>query len=119
MTTNLSLTEVAQPYEKETATPQLTALTFAAGDATNGNDVSVAQDVLLIFNNTDASPQTVTIYSGVDPYGRSAEITDFSIPAGGFVARRFSAVGWENTLGGASLQFLVDNVAIEVVAIPV
>ena len=116
--TILALTDVAGPYTKETST-QFTTLTLAAGDATNGNKVSVARKILLLVENTDASPQTITVYSSPDPYGRYANITAFSIPAGALVARFFDAVGWESEYGGNQLEFTVSDAAVLVTAIPV
>jgi len=110
--------EVAGPYVSEAAT-QLTAVTFTAMDATNGNKITIPRRrMLLIFNNTNVAAQHVTIAASNDPYGRSAPITQLDIPAGGFAARIFEPVGWEQTLGGRDLVITPESVDVDVLAIP-
>ncbi|MCB0056468.1 MAG: hypothetical protein KDE45_05560 [Caldilineaceae bacterium] len=116
--TILALTDVAGPYTKETST-QFTTLTLAAGDATNGNKVSVARKILLLVENTAGAPGTVTVNGSPDPFGRTAPITAFSVAAGARVARFFDAVGWEGEYGGNQLSFTVSATTMKLVAIPV
>jgi hypothetical protein len=108
--TRLALTEVNGPYFSEAGTPQMTTVTGTAADATNGNVITLANDIILTCENTDVGAQTVTITSVADGYGRVADITAFSIPAGATVARRFTRVGWGN--GNGDLVVNVSDVAI-------
>lgn len=102
------------PYLAESATPQLATVTASASDATNGNVVTLAKDLLVIFENTTVGAETVTITSYPTPYGRTADITAFSIPASGRVQRKFSRVGWGN--GAGDLEFTTSDVGITVEA---
>lgn len=112
--------EVAGPYLAESESAQLTTVTFTAGDATNGNKVVMTgKRVLLVFNNGGASPATVTINSSKDAYGRTANISAFSVAAGAYVARIFEAPGWEQTLGGRDLVITPSSTDIEILAIPI
>jgi len=80
---------VAGPYVSEAAT-QLTAVTFTAMNATNGNKITMpGRRILIIFNNTNVAAQHVTIAASNDPYGRSAPITQLDIPAGSHHSRWF------------------------------
>lgn len=116
--TTISETEVAGPYIAESAT-QMTTLTFSAGDATNGNKVVMSTGrCLLIVQNEGGGAGTVTVTSSRDPYGRTANITAFSVAAGAFASRIFSAVGWENTAGGRDLVFTPSATTMTFVAIP-
>lgn len=121
MATEIALTQVNCPYIAEGSTPQLTTLTGT------GMAVSPAENVirigsglaLLIFNNTDVGAQTVNVTSSNDPFGRTADITSFSIPAGDIVARFFRPVGWEQNLGAGDIIVSASDAAVELVAIPV
>lgn len=100
------------PYIDESVTAKLGTVTATASDATNGNVISLAKDILLVLENTDVGAQTVTITSYPDPYGRRADISAFSIAAGAFVARIFKRYGWGN--GDGDLVILTSDVGVTV-----
>jgi hypothetical protein len=109
---------VAGPYVSESAT-QLTPLTWTAADATNGNKITIPnRRILILFNNTNAAAQHVTIASSNDPYGRTAPITELDIAIGGLVGRIFEPVGWEQTLGGRDLLITAESADVDILAIP-
>lgn len=115
--TAIAITDIAGPYKPEGTTPQLTTSAFVAC-AVAGNTVPVDKPILLILRNTDNSnPYTVTFPSSQDPYGRTAPITTFSIAANGIVMRKFAPEGWENAVGSGLMDFTVENVAIEAMAV--
>ena len=110
--------EVAGPYISEAAT-QLTAVTWTAGDPTNGNKIVIpGRRILLLFRNDNVAAQWVTIASSNDPYGRTAPITELDIAIGGYAARIFEPVGWEQTLGGRDLTVTPESVDVFILAIP-
>lgn len=70
-------------------------VTMSAGDAVNGNIITVNDDTLLIARNTGASTRTITIASQPDPVtGRRADITAQDIGAGKIFVYRFAKGGW-------------------------
>ena len=72
------------------------ALTFAALDQANGNSFTATGREVLVFQNTDAAPHTVTIDSVADAIGRTdSSLTNYSIPANGFIAIQVAQLaGW-------------------------
>lgn len=116
--TTISETEVAGPYVAESGT-QMTTLSWSAGDASNGNKIVMGTGrCLLLVQNTGVGAGTVTVTSSKDPYGRTANITAFSVDAAGFAARVFESVGWEQTLGGRDLLLTPSATTMKFVAIP-
>lgn len=117
MTTAISETEVKGPYVAESGT-QLTTLTFSAGD-TAGNTVKMSTGrCLILVQNTGVGAGTVSVTSSADPYGRTANISAFSVDASGFAARIFEAVGWEQNLGARDLLLTPSATTMKFVAIP-
>lgn len=116
--TSVSPQTVAGPYIAESAT-QLTALTWTAMDATNGNKIVMpGRRILLLFRNDNVAAQWVTIEGSNDPYGRDTTISQLDIAAGGYAARIFEPVGWEQTLGGRDLTLDAESTDVFVLAIP-
>jgi hypothetical protein len=116
--TVIAVQEVAGPYVSEAAA-QLTAVTWTAGDPANGNKiVMTTRRVLLLFRNDNIAAQFVTIAASNDPYGRTAPITELDIAIGGYAARIFEAVGWEQTLGGRDLSVTPESADVFILAIP-
>lgn len=106
---------IAQPYENENATPQLTSLTLTAvaTGATHQFEVGT-RGVILVVENTNASTGvTVTIPSSRDDFGRLAPITNFSVAAGDKVSRKFLPKGWENGAGSGLVDFTVSGNGLE------
>lgn len=117
MTTTISETEVKGPYESEAGT-QMTTLTFGAGDTAGNKVVMTTGRTLLLVQNGGGGAGTVTVTSSADPYGRTADISAFSVAAGEFAARIFAAVGWEQTVGGRDLLITPSATTMKFVAIP-
>ncbi len=92
-------------------------LNFQAADASNLNQFAPAGDDLIIFNNTGASPYTVTITSAPDQYGRTGDITTYSLAAGDIAAFRVKSQGWVQTDGKVYLQASNAAVKFAVVAL--
>jgi len=116
----IPLTDVNCPYVQESSTPQLTIAAgteMAVSPAQNVINMG-GRTVLLVFNNTNIAARTVTIFSSVDPFGRFANITAFSIPAGEIAYRFFTAVGWEQSLGAGDLIVTASDVDVFLTAIP-
>jgi len=111
--------EVAGAYVAEGGT-DMTTLTFTAGDNTNSNIVTMPgrKMLLLITNTSGGAAGTVTIASSDDPYGRTDEITAFSVADAAFAARIFEPVGWEQTLGGRDIVITPSAATMEILAIP-
>ena len=71
-----------------------------AGDDVDGNEVDCTGRDLVVVENTDASPQTVTFTAAPDEIGRSGEITAYSVAAGAIaIFGPFATAGWRQTDG--------------------
>ncbi len=55
---------------------------LVAGDVVNGNQADCTGKELLLVQNTDIGAGTVTIAGKADEYGRTGEITAYSVGAG-------------------------------------
>lgn len=92
------LTPIAAPAANS-ITPAL--LTFTAWDSGNGNRFRATGKEQVIINNSHATlARTVTITSVADPYGRSGDITAFSMAAlTYYLTQIFPTVGWMQSDG--------------------
>ena len=74
------------------------AITWAAGDAVNFNDIAATGRELLLVRNDNIAAQTFSIISSADPFKRTGDITDYSVPASGYAAFLLGAlIGWIQT----------------------
>lgn len=116
--TTIAEQAVAGPYVAEGGT-DMTTVTFTAADATNGNKIVMTTGrTLILVQNTAGGAGTVTIASSADPYGRTDEITAFSVEGSAFAARIFKPVGWEQTLGARDLSITGSATTMKILAIP-
>lgn len=95
----------------------LSALTFVAGDATNGNNFPYTGREIVVAENTDgANPYELTLVSQPDEVtGRSGSVT-YDIPAGGFtIIPKLAENGWVN--GAGNVELTVENVAIKLAVV--
>lgn len=87
-------------------------LTMTGADVANMNDVVASGKDLIIAHNTGASPYTVTITSIADPFGRTGDITTYSMDAGEYaIFGPFGSDGWLQADG--RLYFQASNVAVK------
>lgn len=111
--TTLTVQDAPGGYDADGA-----ALTFAAGDATNGNDYVATGRELLIARNTDgATAYSVTVKSVADAAlgNRTGDLT-FSIPANGF--RMFGPIPTVGFLqGNGRVNIDVQNAAVQLAVI--
>jgi hypothetical protein len=86
---------VKGPYPGTVAANDLD-ITWAAGDDVNGNEFAFTGRELILVRNDDAAAQTVTLLSSATPgYGRTADITTYSLAAGEYAAFWAGATqGW-------------------------
>lgn len=105
---------IAQPYENEDATAQLTALTMTAvaTGATHTFEVGTRGVILVVENVHATTAGTITITATYDDYGRLGTITAFSVTAGEKVVRKFLPKGWENSGGSGLVSFTVSASSI-------
>jgi hypothetical protein len=109
--------DVLGAYVNEDAT-QMTTLTWTAIDIVNTNSITMAgRKMMLLFRNDDVAAKTITISSSENPYGRSADVTAFSMAAGAYATRIFEPVGWEQTLGSRNMIITAEDADIFVAAI--
>jgi len=90
--------------------------TWSAADNANGNKVDHNGNVLVLARNDDGSPQTVTITSTTDPWGRSGTISAYSLGAGEYACfGPFRGPGWQNADGHLYLTASDANVNFAVI----
>ena len=88
------------------------AVTMTAADVANGNHIDSSRNVMVIANNTGASPYTVTITSVADNVtGRTGDVAAQSLAADEIRIFLLTASGWSD----ASDQYLVSasNAAVK------
>lgn len=75
-------------------------LTLTAADTSNNNAFVASGNDLVVAQNTDDAAQTVTVTSVADPYGRSGDISAYSIAAGEVhILGPFKNTGWMQSDG--------------------
>jgi len=107
------------PYEATVSADELD-LTLTAADVANGNEVAWSgNELLLLVQNSDATnPYTFTVASVADQYGRTNDITTYSLAAGEIGHYRLRRHGWQQS--DNTLHLDASNAAIKfaVVALP-
>lgn len=102
------------PYAADAANVVPAAMSGSSG--TDGNEFVASGKDLVLVENTGGSPYTITFSSVDDPYGRTGDITTYSIGAGEFaVFGAFNVVGWRQT--DNNIYFEATNLAVEVVVV--
>jgi hypothetical protein len=59
------------------------------------------------------------VFASDDPFGRTADITQQSIPASGWAAYIFEPRGWEQELGSKNVEFACSHAEVLVAAIAI
>ena len=91
-------------------------LTVAAADTTNQNSFKANGNDLVVAHNTDSGSHTVTITSVEDRYGRTEDISSYSIPAGEIhIFGPFPTHGWQQTDGSIYLESDSDTVNLGII----
>ena len=93
---------------------------FTAADISNLNQFAAAGNEVLLVQNSDAASQTITLTSKPDAFGRSADITTYSLAAGTFAAFNFRNAnnGWIQSDGNIYFQASTVTVKFAVLRIP-
>lgn len=95
----------------------LADLTMAAADVANGNQFVASGKDLVIAHNTGGSAYTVTVTSVADPYGRTGNISAYSIGAGEYaIFGPFELAGWQQTDG--KILISASNAAVKFGVVP-
>ena len=96
------------------------ALTFTAADTTNLNSFTATGTEVLIIQNSDAASQTITLTTKPDSFGRSADISTYSMAAGTFAVFNFrnANTGWVQSDGNIYFQASTTTVKFAVIRVP-
>lgn len=86
-------------------------VTLTAADVANGNSATAAELQLLLVQNSGASTYTFTITSVADSFGRTGDVSAYSLDAGEFACVPVPAVGFKQTTG--KLLFSGNNAAVK------
>jgi hypothetical protein len=91
----------------------LADFTLTAANVSDKNMcVASNNDLIIAYNSDVTNPYTVTISSVADTFGRTGDITSYSLAAGDYVAfGPFRNVGWKQSDG--KLYFEANNAAIK------
>jgi hypothetical protein len=93
MATQLTKTTIEGPFGDYGADEA--DVTMAAADPTNGNMFRASGKDVVLAHNSGAAAHTVTITSAADPYGRTRDISAYSLGAGEIaVFGPFGTTGW-------------------------
>lgn len=117
--TEITVQEVDAPFAAVSANSL--DFTFGAMDAANGNYFACTGRELILFQNTDAGAQTVTIDSVDDERGRQEDITTYSLAAAEFAAAGVgltNSKGWKQSNGQIYLDTSSANVKVAVLRLP-
>lgn len=77
------------------------AVTMNASDASNGNDFLATSNQLVIFHNTNAGAQTVSITpKPLAVYGTLPGVVNVSLAAGEIRVFRLADAGWKDATSG-------------------
>jgi len=95
------------------------AFTFTAADIVNQNSFAAAGNEVLIVQNTDVGSQTITLTTRPDNFGRSSDISTYSLGASTFAAFNFHNAnnGWVQADGNVYFQASSANVKFAVLRI--
>jgi hypothetical protein len=92
---------------------------FVAADASNFNYFLSTGRELLIAQNTDTNPHTVTVHSQADNFGRTGDITAESIAAGHFhIFGPFAKSYWADSTGNINIDASDATVKFLVIQLP-
>lgn len=87
-------------------------LSMTAADTSDKNECTLTAKVLLVAHNTGASAHNITVSSTADQYGRTGDITDYSLGAGEYaVFGPFEPAGWIQSDG--KLYFEADDAEVK------
>ena len=95
--------------------------TFAAGTLTDGDTFVCTGREILLVQNADAAPQTITITSVDDEKGRAEDITTYSMAAGDFAAFGVgltNAQGWKSSTGTIRITVSDADMKVAVLRLP-
>jgi hypothetical protein len=109
--TAITITVAEGPYGDYTAGDA--DLTVATADVDDKNKVTFSgSKILLIAHNTDAGAHDITVSSVADEFGRTGDITDYSLGADEYaVFGPFVANGWKQSDG--ALYFEADDATVK------
>ena len=93
------------------------ALTGAAS-STGYQYTSTGRELIFVYNS-DTTVHTVTIHSVADPYGRSGDITSYSLSSGDHaVFGPFPLTGWKQSDGNVYIDSSSDLVKFSIITLP-
>jgi len=94
-------------------------MVMAAADVSGYNQFVASGNDLVVAFNSDSGAQTLTINSVADPYGRTGNITTYSIGAGEYaIFGPFRQDGWMQTDGKIYLAASSALVKLGVITLP-
>ena len=103
--------EVIGPYEAVVSANEAD-IPFVAAIVADKEQVPLDGKIIVLVRNVDATnPYTVTFTSVADEFGRTGDITTYSLAAGEVAAFEFEPRGWKQADG--NLYFEAANVKIE------
>jgi len=94
--------------------------TYTAGDIVNNEQTPLTGREIVLIENTDAGAQTITFTSTNDTFGRTQDITAYSMAANDFAMfGPFEQTGWLQTDGNLYFTVSAVTMRIAVVRLPV
>lgn len=91
---------------------------FTPGDAVNGLQYQATGREVVLVRNINAGPQTFTLISVADEFGRKGDITTYSLAAGEFAVLIPPLKGFQQTDGSVWIDVSHDDVHVAVLRLP-
>lgn len=116
--TNIAAQTLPGAYPALPLTPG-SNLTEVPGDVTNGNSTALVEGkTMVVAHNINVAAKTITFTSVVDAFGRTGNITAYSIAAGAIkLFGPFKLAGWSNA-GNLDIDVNHADVLLAVVSLP-
>jgi hypothetical protein len=109
------------PFESSIPVGALNVV-MQSSDRTNGNSFKCTGREIVIISNSSGGPATVTFTSTADGYGRTKDITDYTVLDGAvsyFTGGLTNAAGWKNSSGLVTFKITAaTNVNVAILRLP-
>ena len=117
--TTIAPATVRGPYPTLPVAADSLDLVLTAADTVNKNQTAfnTAGAVLLLAQNSGASPYTITLTSAIDTFNRTGDITAYSLAAGDIAAFILERQGWMQSDG--FIYYEANNAAVKFAVIPI
>lgn len=117
--TTLTVQTLANLYSDASPAANALDVTWTDGDSSNGNDyVPSEKDILCARNTHGSTAKHSTLFSVKDRYGRTEDVTQYSLAAGEEANVPVPADGYKQSDGKVWLACEDNNIEFKVIRLP-